>query len=617
MKNSSTKMESNSSKSQKLKNGKNNKNIENKKFLNSKKFKEENIPQNKSNNNLNYKTIQKRLRTPKVNKKIKINNDKEKSIDLKELKSLCDKELKTLKNEEEKIQELRNKLRTQNDNNLKRISYTNKKINKIKNEENKISMSPEPHLKKNLIKMIGKSNKKSAKSLLIEKIKKNKLTSNPNNNVNINKPNVKDIKNKFKLNLNSLFPKNKIDFQAYTKEFKTKYQSPYKTLYSTRNGKAKILFDVESEELSNKKKNNYISPKKEQKLNIKNKETNTNKKNKKSEKIQKTSQIGILWKAGMEENNKKPKINQDTYFIHDLKNGCKFIGVCDGHGQNGKYVSEFIKNNMPKELENELNILISNEKKRLSILEGMLRHNDDDENEENKKKEKEKHNIDLDYEKIEELLKKVYISTNLKLFAENLNLNLKTSGSTCVTLLYKKNSPKKIYAANAGDSRVILIKSEENKDNPQWSYEQLSRDHTPSEPDEAERIIKYGGEIQKIENENGIVEGPLRIFKKNDEGPGLAMSRSFGDSEGQNLGIIAEPEVKEYSTNKNDKALVIASDGLWEYVSNEEVMNAVKNLWDKKDGNIIVNELYKISIEKWKKENCNIDDITIICVLLN
>ena len=248
----------------------------------------------------------------------------------------------------------------------------------------------------------------------------------------------------------------------------------------------------------------------------------------------------------------------------------------------------------------------------------MLKRNED-ENEEKKEKKNHKENLNIDlvdYEKINELFKKVYISTNLKLFDQNSNLNLKTSGSTCVTLLYKKNSPKKIFTANVGDSRAILIKTK-GDNNSQWSFEQLSRDHTPAEKDEAERIIKYGGEIQKIENEKGILEGPLRIFKKNEKGPGFAMSRAFGDSEGQNLGVIAEPEVKEYLTKKGDKALIIASDGLWEYVKNEEVMNVIKNLWEKKDGNIIVNELYKISLEKWKKEHCNIDDITIICVLLN
>ena len=95
------------------------------------------------------------------------------------------------------------------------------------------------------------------------------------------------------------------------------------------------------------------------------------------------------------------------------------------------------------------------------------------------------------------------------------------------------------------------------------------------------------------------------------------MSRSFGDSEGQSIGIIAEPEVKEYLIKKEDKVLIIASDGLWEYTTNEDVVNVIKNCWEKKDANVINNELYKIAIENWKKENCNIDDITIICVILN
>ena len=243
----------------------------------------------------------------------------------------------------------------------------------------------------------------------------------------------------------------------------------------------------------------------------------------------------------------------------------------------------------------------------------MLRHKD-----ENNSEKKEKFNIEkyINYEKINELLKKVFISTNLKLFAENMKLNLKTSGSTCVSILYKKNSLKKLYTANLGDSRAIIIKNQ-LEDNNIWSYEQLSRDHKPSEKDEEERIINYGGEIQKIQKEDGTYEGPLRIFKKGDEGPGLAMSRSFGDSEGESLGIIAEPEVKEYLIKKEDKALIIATDGLWEYTTNEEVVDVIKKYWVKKDVNIIINELYKLSVENWKKEHCTIDDITIICVLLN
>ena len=83
------------------------------------------------------------------------------------------------------------------------------------------------------------------------------------------------------------------------------------------------------------------------------------------------------------------------------------------------------------------------------------------------------------------------------------------------------------------------------------------------------------------------------------------------------MGIIAEPEVKEYLIKKEDKALIIGTDGLWEYTTNEEVVDVIKKYWVKKDVNIIINELYKLSVENWKKEHCTIDYITIICVLLN
>ena len=43
----------------------------------------------------------------------------------------------------------------------------------------------------------------------------------------------------------------------------------------------------------------------------------------------------------------------------------------------------------------------------------------------------------------------------------------------------------------------------------------------------------------------------------------------------------------------------------------------VKNLIYKKDPNLIVNELYKFSYERWKIKDTGIDDTTIICVLLN
>ena len=51
-------------------------------------------------------------------------------------------------------------------------------------------------------------------------------------------------------------------------------------------------------------------------------------------------------------------------------------------------------------------------------------------------------------------------------------------------------------------------------------------------------------------------------------------------------------------------------------MSNEEVTDVVKKLIGQIDANLIVNELYKESILRWKLKDQGIDDITIICVLL-
>ena len=533
-------------------------------------------------NNINSKSVKKYLKPHLSIKYPKLTKNIEKVYNFKEQYSLYKRELQTLRDEEEKVKALKDKLKLQKDiynniinnysnTNMKDLkSKTNAKIQRRKSEDKK-NFSSDPHMiKKNLMNFIEQSNKSSKKPHIMSYSNKNTIKT---------KLRIKHKKERKKLNIN-LFPQTKYKFELLPKDIKNKYNTPYKTIHTTRNKSAKIIFNMEKKEII-----------------------------KENKKIEKSNKIGILSKPGIESNN-KTKINQDNYFNYDLKNGYKFIGVCDGHGENGKQVSEFIKNNLPKELENEFNLLISSEKKRMSILEGMLKRN-----EENNSDRKEKFNIEknVDCEKMNELLKKVYINTNLKLFAENMKLNLKTSGTTCISLLYPKKFPKKIYASNVGDSRAIIIKQQDSS----WSFEQLSREHKLSEIDEAERIIKCGGEIQKIQNENGEYEGPLRLFKKNEKGPGLAMSRSFGDSEGESIGIIAEPEVKEYLIKKGDKALIIATDGLWEHTTNDEVVNIVKNYWDKNDTNVIVNELYKTAIENWKKENCNIDDITIICVILN
>ena len=53
------------------------------------------------------------------------------------------------------------------------------------------------------------------------------------------------------------------------------------------------------------------------------------------------------------------------------------------------------------------------------------------------------------------------------------------------------------------------------------------------------------------------------------------MSRSFGDRVAHSVGVSADPETRTFTLTHNDKFLVIASDGVWEFLSNEDVANIV------------------------------------------
>ena len=45
--------------------------------------------------------------------------------------------------------------------------------------------------------------------------------------------------------------------------------------------------------------------------------------------------------------------------------------------------------------------------------------------------------------------------------------------------------------------------------------------------------------------------------------PGLAMTRSFGDKAGIKAGTHGEPELKIHKITREDKFMVVASDGVW------------------------------------------------------
>lgn len=102
----------------------------------------------------------------------------------------------------------------------------------------------------------------------------------------------------------------------------------------------------------------------------------------------------------------------------------------------------------------------------------------------------------------------------------------------------------------------------------------LSSDHKPGEPEEKKRIEKAGGRV-------GLTAPgqPLRVFQRHGSMiyPGLAVSRSIGDQWTSHLGVISTPDVKEYelSEGDHDLFLILGSDGLWEWLTNQQAVNIV------------------------------------------
>ena len=136
----------------------------------------------------------------------------------------------------------------------------------------------------------------------------------------------------------------------------------------------------------------------------------------------------------------------------------------------------------------------------------------------------------------------------------------------------------------------------------------------PDVPEEKKRIELIGGIVDQVKDENGERTGPYRVFMKNMEQPGLAMSRSFGDKKAKSCGVIPYPDIIEYNLKYNFKYMVICSDGVWEFMSNEDVKEIGDKYFYQNDINELCNQLLKKSTEIWEHEENYMDDITIVAV---
>jgi serine/threonine protein phosphatase PrpC len=78
------------------------------------------------------------------------------------------------------------------------------------------------------------------------------------------------------------------------------------------------------------------------------------------------------------------------------------------------------------------------------------------------------------------------------------------------------------------------------------------------------------------------------------------MARSLGDYVAQSVGVIPDPEILVYEMTLEDRFVVIASDGVWEFLSNEQVAQLVLPFYLKGQAELAANQVVKEATKEWK-----------------
>ena len=199
-----------------------------------------------------------------------------------------------------------------------------------------------------------------------------------------------------------------------------------------------------------------------------------------------------------------------------------YFAIFDGHS--GKEISSYLSQNFHK-------ILFS----QLKTLNSFI----DNEN-----------NIN----KIISLIKNSFNSADKKIINE-LSLKNEVGSTATIVLLFKLGTEsffsKYLICANIGDSRGYILSN--------TTLTQITKDHNCRNDEEVSRIKKSGGIVF-----NNRVYGTLML------------TRSFGDKELKKHGVISEPDFFVKKINEEDKFVIIASDGVWDTVKENDILELEK-----------------------------------------
>ena len=205
----------------------------------------------------------------------------------------------------------------------------------------------------------------------------------------------------------------------------------------------------------------------------------------------------------------------------------------------------------------------------------------------------------------------------IKNYALNEKGELKDSSGSCGVMCMIKNN--KLIIANVGDSRLVVFRDEK--------LYFATEDHKPGADFEKARIESNGGKIYQTPTlfplyQNGIeIEIPWRVL------PGrLSVSRTFGDIEakderfgGMKNVVAALPDITEIDLDEEFNFIIIGCDGIFDVLSNDDIMECVKIVLKEKKGEDkekLAGEIAGMIIKSSLAKD-SFDNVSVIFILLN
>ncbi len=345
------------------------------------------------------------------------------------------------------------------------------------------------------------------------------------------------------------------------------------------------------------------------------------------------------------------KENQDAYSIRanfcsssaasSPLNNDTFLAVYDGHGRFGDKCSSFAKAELPILIERAVHRVVNSKKKAASSTKKKRSSTNDDESSTSTSFLSPSSLSYLSKDEFQAACRQAHLECN-KMMHKVSTFDDSLSGTTAISVTFhsRGRGGTDITVCNVGDSRAILGQNSDTNNSSggggTFKAIPLSLDQTPYRRDERRRIKATGARIMSLDQIEGfepivdsdeededdiqlgemIDEGgdPPRVWAPNGVYPGTAFTRSLGDLVAEKYGVHAEPEMITRSLSPEDKIIVLASDGVTEFLTNQSVVDICAKFNDPLEAcRAVVAESYEL----WLQYELRTDDITMICVFID